>query len=131
MKAARSLKVLVVEDEAGIAELEREVLERSGFQVKDVARGDRAIECLEKCERLALIVLDYRLPDMTGADVVTALGERISILPVLMVTGFPDPEVERQMRGAGVRDYIIKDMGLVFLDNLPAAARAAIASCTR
>lgn len=126
MVAANALKILVVEDEAGIAELEQEVLERSGYQVKSVARGDSALECLEGCEDLALIVLDYRLPDMTGADIVATLGDRIATLPVLMITGFPDPRIERRMRNAGVSDYIVKDAGLAFLDNLPRSVHSAV-----
>ncbi len=97
-------KVLLVEDEAPIAVLEREALERSGFRVKDVARGQRALECLALCDQIALLVLDYRLPDMTGADVLEALGGRTESLPVVVVTGYPDPDVERSMRAAGMDD---------------------------
>ncbi len=81
---------------------------------------------LEKCERLGLLVLDYKLPDMTGADIVATLGDRLATLPVVMVTGYPDPVVEEQMRAAGVFDYIIKDMDLKFLGRLPIAALAAV-----
>ncbi len=118
--------ILLVEDEASIAQLEREALERSGFQVKEVAYGQRALEYLAMCDEIALLVLDYRLPDMTGADVVAAMGDRIAGLPVVVVTGYPDPEIERQMRAAGVRDYIVKDIGMAFLDSLPKAAQAAL-----
>ncbi len=124
--AASAPEVLLVEDEPSIALLEREVLERAGFRVEDVGRGERALECLESRQMLALMVLDYRLPDMTGGDVVAVLGDRITSLPVVMVTGHPDPEVEARMRAAGVYDYIVKDFGLKFLDRLPEVARAAI-----
>lgn len=128
MITVKALKVLVVEDEVGIAELEQEVLERSGYRVKIVALGGSALECLKGCDELALMVLDYRLPDMTGADVLAALGDRIAVLPVLIVTGFADPEIEKRLRAAGVSDYIVKDMGLAFLDNLPRSVRSAIDS---
>ena len=108
--------------------LERETLERKGFRVRAVGAGRRALEYLERCQTLALLVLDYRLPDMTGADIVAALGDRIATLPVIMVTGYPDPAVEARMRAAGVSDYIVKDMNLTFLDNLPQAAQAAMGS---
>ncbi len=74
------------------------------------------------------MVLDYRLPDMTGADVVAVLGDRIRALPVVVVTGFPDPVIEESMRDAGVYDYLLKDTNLEFLDRLPVVARAAIDS---
>ncbi len=118
--------VLLVEDDESIAMFERAVLEQRGFQVREAANGRRALECLEDFESLALVVLDYKLPDMTGADIVAVLGERIASLPVVMVTGYPDPVLEAQMREAGVFDYIVKDVGLEFLESLPNAAHAAI-----
>ncbi len=121
-------RVLLVEDEAPIALLEREALERSGFRVEVAALGQRALECLSLGDDFTLLVLDYRLPDMTGADVIEALGERIERLPVVVVTGYPDPEVERSMRAAGIYDYLIKDLGLKFLDILPDVARAVVES---
>ncbi len=126
MTTTDALNVLLVEDDESIAMLERESLERHGFRVREAGLGRRALEYLEKCDALALLVLDYRLPDMTGADIVEVLGDRIVSLPVVMVTGYPDPAVEAQMRAAGVFDYIVKDMGLEFLDSLPNAAQAAI-----
>ncbi len=126
MTVANSHNVLLVEDDEGIAALESATLERRGFRVKQAAIGQRALECLEKCERLALVVLDYKLPDMTGADIVATLGDRLATLPVVMVTGYPDPVVEERMRTAGVFDYIIKDLALKFLDRLPITALAAV-----
>ncbi len=126
MNTADVLTVLLVEDDESIAILERESLEECGFRVRATGLGQGALESLEKCGALALLVLDYRLPDMTGADIVEALGDRIATLPVVMVTGYPDPAIEARMRAAGVFDYIIKDMGLEFLDSLPKAAQAAV-----
>ncbi len=126
MTTADALNVLLVEDDESIAMLERESLERCGFRVREAGFGRRALECLEECDALALLVLDYRLPDMTGADIVEVLGDRIASLPVIMVTGYPDPAIEARMRAAGVFDYIVKDLGLEFLDSLPKAVQAAI-----
>lgn len=122
---ARKL-LLVVEDERAIAELERNALEESGFRVQAVSQGQRALEQLALGDQIALMVLDYRLPDMTGADVVAALGDRIAFLPVVVVTGCPDPDIERQLRDAGVMDYIVKDIGMRFLDRLPQVVHAAL-----
>ncbi len=122
----KQLYVLLVEDDEGIAALERVTLERCGFQVKQAAFGQRALDYLEECGQLALVILDYKLPDMTGADIIAALGDRLGTLPVVMITGYPDPAVEERMRAAGVSDYIVKDMDLKFLDRLPIAALAAV-----
>ncbi|MEM7352767.1 MAG: response regulator [Acidobacteriota bacterium] len=126
MTAAEALDVLLVEDDEALAMLERESLEREGFRVIEARAGQKALGCLADSRSLALLVLDYRLPDMTGADIVAHLGDRITSLPVVMVTGYPDPRIEARMRDAGVYDYIIKDMKLEFLDHLPRVAQAAI-----
>ncbi len=120
-------KVMIVEDDPGIAELERRVFESAGYQVKDFALGRPALECIESCESLAFLVLDYKLPDMTGADIVTELGDRIPGLPVVMVTGYPDPAIAEQVRAAGILDYISKDVEGKILDHMLDAAQTAIA----
>ncbi len=121
---------MIVEDDPGVAELERTVFERAGYEVKDFALGRTALECIESCESLAFLVLDYLLPDMTGADIVTELGDRIPGLPVVMVTGYPDPAVAERVRAAGVLDYISKDVDLKFLDQMLGAAQTAIAGAS-
>lgn len=123
-------KVLLVEDDESLAILEADVLERRGFEVETVALGRLALERLP-LGGLSLMVLDYRLPDMTGADVVAAMGDAIAELPVVVVTGYPDPAVEERMRAAGVYDYFVKEMDLKFLDDLPEAAVAAVSGRPR
>ncbi len=54
------------------------------------------------------------------------LGARIAASPVVVVTGYPDPDIERRMRQAGVYDYLIKDINLEFLERLPHVAQSAI-----
>ncbi len=123
-------KIMIVEDDPGVAELVRTVFERAGYEDRDFALGRTALECIESCDSLAFLVLDYLLPDMTGADIVTELGDRIPGLPVVMVTGYPDPAVAERVRAAGVRDYISKDVDLKFLDHMLDAAQTAIAGAS-
>ncbi len=123
-------KVMIVEDDPGIAELERRVFESAGYEVKDFALGRPALAWIERYDGLAFLVLDYLLPDMTGADIVLELGDRIPGLPVIMVTGYPDPAVAEQVRAAGVLDYISKDVDLRFLELMLDAAQTAIAGAS-
>ena len=121
-------RALLVEDHAGIAELERDALERSGFEIEEARTGQQAIACLERWQQFAVLILDYRLPDMTATEVVAALGERIASLPVIVVTGYPDPKLRDQLLDAGVHELIVKDFDLAFLDELPETALEAIES---
>jgi two-component system KDP operon response regulator KdpE len=126
LAAGERATVLVVEDEPSVAMLESEILERAGFAVEQVALGRRALAILEARD-VAVVIADYTMPDMNGADFVAALRGR-SEVPVIAVTGHSDPAVERRMREAGVFDFFVKDGGLKFLKELPEAVAAAIAA---
>jgi len=114
--------VLIVEDDPPIASLERRILEDAGFQVEEVRRGDRALESLDRSD-IAVMLLDYRLPDMTGAEVVAALGDRVRSVPVVMISGYAQPEIMDEMLGSGIAEYLVKDTDLSFLERLPTVVR--------
>lgn len=124
--AGDAATVLVVEDEPSLAMLESEMLERAGFKVEHVALGRSALRVLDSRD-VAVVVTDYTMPDMTGADFMAALRGH-STVPVIAVTGHSDPEVEQQMRAAGVFEFLFKDPGLKFLRELPKAVAAAISA---
>ena len=110
-------KILLVEDEELMAFLERTVLEKAGFELDDVRTGGEALEQLTR-DDYALLILDYRLPDMTAADILATLGNRGQTLPVIVVTGYNDPQLAQSLREAGALEYIVKD-DLTFLPRLP------------
>ena len=58
-------KILIIEDEVAIAELEKDYLELSGFEVVIEATGDSGVEVALK-EEFDLVVLDLMLPNMDG-----------------------------------------------------------------
>ena len=111
-------RILIVEDEPPLAELERIALEGGGYQVDEVRRGDFGLEMLSR-ERVDLVLLDYKLPDMNGLEFIAALGDRIKSLPVIVVTGYTDVKLAVKLLKAGAADYMIKDTELVFLQQLP------------
>ncbi|MEM7353622.1 MAG: response regulator [Acidobacteriota bacterium] len=117
------LRILIVEDEPPLAELERIALEGVGYQIEDVGRGDLGLDKLNNGS-IDLVLLDYKLPDMTGLDFVAALGDRIELLPVVVVTGYADAKLAVDLLKAGAADYVIKDTELVFLQQLPKLVRA-------
>ena len=110
-------KILLVEDEELMAFLERTVLEKAGFELDDVRTGGEALAQLTQ-DDYALLILDYRLPDMTAADILATLGTQGQTLPVIVVTGYNDHELAQSLREAGALEYIVKD-DLTFLPRLP------------
>ncbi len=88
-----------------------------------------------RTDRVIVGGLAGRLTRAQGVIKLSIAASRISrpsltipALPVVMVTGYPDPAIAEQVRAAGVRDYISKDMDLKFLELMLNAAQAAIAN---
>jgi two-component system response regulator RegX3 len=99
-------RILVVEDEARIAEVVQQYLERDGHMVVRAATGGAALDAAAR-RRPDLVVLDLGLPDMSGEDVCHRLREG-SDVPIIMLTA-RDAE-EDLVRGLqlGADDYVTK-----------------------
>lgn len=99
-------KILLIEDDAAIAAIERDYLEIEGFEVEIVADGRLGLERgLEG--NFDLILLDLMLPGMDGFAVCRKLREKINI-PILMVTARQEDIDKIRGLGLGADDYIEK-----------------------
>jgi DNA-binding response OmpR family regulator len=104
-------RILVVEDEAAVAQGLIYGLKSEGFQVQWVTRGREALEAA-RADRPHLILLDIRLPDISGFDVCKQLRAEGAKLPILMLTA-RDEEVDRVLGlELGADDYIVKPYSL-------------------
>jgi signal transduction histidine kinase len=114
-------KVLILEDDAGVARLQQRRLERAGFVVVCAAMPDETLQLIRQGE-IDLLVLDNRL---SGAEDGLAFYKRLKAaghdLPVILVTGYSDDATIIQALRAGVRDYVFKSVE--YLDYLPEAVR--------
>ena len=99
--------VLIVEDDPGVAVLERRRLERAGYDVVCAATAEVALKHIEQ-GGVKLIVLDQRLPDITGLEFYERLKASGYDLPVIMVTGLNDPSTVIGALRAGLRDFVAK-----------------------
>lgn len=99
-------KVLVVEDEAKIAGVLRDYLERAGYPATWLRRGDEVVPLVRK-NPPALILLDIMLPGMDGIEVCREI-RKFSNLPIIMITARVE-EVDRLLGlELGADDYICK-----------------------
>jgi DNA-binding response OmpR family regulator len=102
-----AMRLLVVEDDDGIAEPLVAGLRREGFAVERVADGAGALAAREP----DLVLLDLRLPDMDGYAVAREMRRR-SRVPIIMVTARGE-EVDRVVGlELGADDYVVKPFGL-------------------
>ncbi|MDG0812358.1 response regulator transcription factor [Cohnella rhizosphaerae] len=103
---AANKRILIVEDEPSIAELQRDYLEMSGYETVLADNGEAGLQ-LGLTGRFDLVVLDVMLPKLSGFEVCQALREAFDV-PILMVTARrEDIDVIRGL-GLGADDYIGK-----------------------
>jgi DNA-binding response OmpR family regulator len=117
--------LLVVEDEAHLAQGLRFNLEAEGHSVDVVADGESAIERLLKSgEKFDAVVLDVMLPGADGFQVASELRKARNYVPVLMLTARGRPEDVLQGFAAGADDYLPKPFELpIFLARLQGLLR--------
>ncbi len=124
--------ILIVEDDTGLNRLIQRTLERAGFRTRQALNGAEAISIIGKESNLVpdsnrgiVVLLDYRLPDMTGKEVIETITKQkqglslapIEDVPFIIMTGHGDEKVAVEMMKLGVRDYLTKEAN--FLDLLP------------
>lgn len=81
-------RILIIEDEEAIADLEKDYLELSGFDVQICNKGDEGLQ-VAMAEKFDLIVLDLMLPGMDGFEICKRIREEKNI-PIIMVSAKKD-----------------------------------------
>jgi len=109
-------RVLVVEDEAHLAQGLQFNLQAEGHAVEVAGDGETALDLLvEKSEHFDAVVLDVMLPGKSGFDVATLLREKKNYVPILMLTARGRPEDVLEGFAAGADDYLPKPFELAIL----------------
>ncbi len=128
-----ALSVLVVEDDEGLAALLLRRLQRAGWIASALSTGREAVEAVtalaEAGEPLPLLLLDYRLPDMAGPEVVRHLRDQGLAVPFVAMTGFGGESVAVEVMKLGALDYLHKDGSM--LDLVPMTIAQAAATVER
>ncbi len=121
----RQTCVLVVEDDPGVALLERRQLERAGYRVEIAATVEQALDSV-RSGHVNLTVLDLRLPGgVSGLDLYERIKAEGWNIPAILVTGFPDEDVAIRALRAGIRDFVPKSAE--YLEYLPSAVDRVVA----
>ena len=101
--------VLIVDDEDFVTLLAQRVLTDEGYRVITARDGFQAIEIYRKLkDQIALIILDFTMPVMDGADVFEELLQINPKVPVVLSSGFAEQERLRNMLSRGLRGFIPK-----------------------
>jgi CheY-like chemotaxis protein len=100
-------RILIVDDAGPVVVLCVNVLQALGYAVKGANRGETAVELLRK-ERFDLMVLDYKMPGMTGFDVYQQAKGLYPDIAVVLVTGHGSPEVVTEANRMGFDSILLK-----------------------
>lgn len=100
-------KVLIIDAAESTRSFMRFILNNAGYRVTTVTTGAKGIEELED-ENFGMILIDLRLPDMDGLDLVRAIRkiDPPEDLPILVVTQFFNTEAQEEEAAAGVTHWI-------------------------
>ncbi len=100
-------RILIVDDDENILRVEAAILKDKGYEVETAATGTEAIE---KTERLHfdLMLVDIRLPDMEGTEVITRVHDTTPKIRKVMVTGYPSLQNAVAAVNNGADAYVMK-----------------------
>jgi len=99
--------VYVVDDDAGVLGSLRFLLEADGFDVRTFRSGGSLLKAAHAV-RVDCFVIDYKMPDMNGIDLVSHLRHRNIAAPIILITGYPDQNISVRADAAGVHDVLLK-----------------------
>lgn len=98
-----SVKILIIDDDISIGNLEQEILEQTGYQVLRAYSGTEAVLLLKSC-RPDLILLDLMLPGLSGEEVLP----QIQNILVIVVSAKTAVQNKVEMLTGGAVDYLTK-----------------------
>jgi CheY-like chemotaxis protein len=90
--------ILVVEDDSEVRRVIVECLSLIGYKVTEAANGAEALAHLSTIKP-DLLVVDYAMPDMTGAEVISEARKLVGELPVILATGYADMAAVERLAG--------------------------------
>jgi DNA-binding response OmpR family regulator len=107
MTNTEQVKILIVDDDETIRKSITTVLEEKGYLVDTAENGRAAIRKSEK-EVYSLALIDIRLPDMDGVQLLTALKETAPKMVKIIITGYPSLQNAVEAVNKGADGYIVK-----------------------
>ncbi len=104
-----SKKILIIDDDMDLCTLLGRFLTKNGYEVEMAYSGSKGIAKFTD-SRFDLVICDYRLGDMEGINVLTALRKENPSAKVLMITGYSDIKTAVEVIKLGAFDYIVKPL---------------------
>lgn len=101
------MKILVAEDEVQIAESLRKNFDDEGYSTLIAKNGEEALNLFES-NKFDLILLDWKMPNVTGLEVCKIIRQKDKKIPIILITALDDISNKVQALNSGADDYITK-----------------------
>lgn len=102
-------KIAIIEDDPVISQMYRMKFEADGFEVELANNGKRGVD-LVKAFKPDMILLDLQMPEMDGAEALSAIRSSAGSkqTPVIILTNMGEEESPKELRKLGIHSYIVK-----------------------
>lgn len=101
-----SKKILICDDEEGIRESLKLILE--DYPLIVATEGAQCLECLDNSKDIGLVLLDIKMPQVSGLDILKKIKEKHPEVNVIIVTGYKSVETAAEAVRLGASGYIVK-----------------------
>jgi two-component system response regulator FixJ len=113
--------VAIIDDDGDVRDVLDALLESAGHTVKTYTSGQQLLDDPELND-VACIVVDQKMPEMTGLDLLRRLDAKGHTVPSLLITGLPDPALRKEAIALGAIDLLTKPIDFERLLQLVAYA---------
>jgi len=106
-------KILIVDDEQDVRDIFQDRLEKAGYNTLMAENGEEAIKTLRSGDNMinvGIIFCDIRMPKVNGIECIDFLKQQAPGIPVVVVTGYPDANVAKDLLKRGVKQYLVKPL---------------------
>ncbi|MBU1995836.1 MAG: response regulator [Candidatus Omnitrophica bacterium] len=103
----KSKKILIVDDELGIRESLNLILS-DHYDLILTESGTQALEVIDNCVDLGLVLMDIKMPQVNGLEVLATIKEKRPDLKVIIITGYKSIETASEASSLGASGYIVK-----------------------
>jgi len=101
--------ILVVDDDVFVSEMLAEILAGDGYRVATAANGADALAKLAELAETSLVISDMNMPEMSGLELIEAIRDTGSDVPIIILTGNSEISVAIAALNKGASDYLLKD----------------------
>jgi two-component system response regulator (stage 0 sporulation protein F) len=98
---------MVIDDQPGVRRLIYEVLNQAGFNVTLATNANEALGRIA-IDKPGLIILDMKMPGMSGVEFLKELQHKAQDLPVIVITAYSEMNINEEVRKLGVRYFLHK-----------------------